>query len=337
MLQRLAEQVEYFSVLDKANNCTDPHLKMAYAAAFGFSGFASSVHRTKKPFNPILGETYELIPEDNSFFFISEQVSHHPPISAGFCENQNFTWYGDSDVKGSFMIKSLEFKALGTTHIILKKKNDHITYKRPTITINNILFGKMYVDYYGEMPFYNNTTGDIAVLNFKQRGWTGKDAYVTEGSVKDKNGNVKYILVGKWDSYLKAINPETKAETTIWNANKLGSDHEKEFSFGDFQRQLNHLPSDMLSKLCPTDSRFRTDQRAYEYGDRQLAADEKHRLEEKQRARRKEMKELGQTHEARWFQHETDPVTGEKIYKYKGGYIEARNKRAFKETLDLFT
>ena len=39
--------------------------------------------------------------------------------------------------------------------------------------------------------------------------------------------------------------------------------------------------------LAPTDSRFRPDQRALEEGNFKLAASEKHRLEEKQRAARK--------------------------------------------------
>lgn len=51
---------------------------------------------------------------------------------------------------------------------------------------------------------------------------------------------------------------------------------------------LNNLTQDMLPKLPPTDSRLRTDQRAYEYGDVDLAASEKNRLEEAQRTRRKE-------------------------------------------------
>ena len=42
----------------------------------------SSTCRTKKPFNPILGETYESVGED--YRFVAEQVSHYPPISA-FC------------------------------------------------------------------------------------------------------------------------------------------------------------------------------------------------------------------------------------------------------------
>lgn len=37
----------------------------------------------------------------------------------------------------------------------------------------------------------------------------------------------------------------------------------------------------MVKHLPPTDVRFRTDLRAYEYGDIEMAANEKHRLEEK--------------------------------------------------------
>ena len=41
-----------------------------------------------KPFNPLLGETYELF-LPGKYKFIAEQVSHHPPVSA-------FQLFGDS-------------------------------------------------------------------------------------------------------------------------------------------------------------------------------------------------------------------------------------------------
>lgn len=45
-------------------------------AAFAVSSYASFANRAKyKPFNPILGETYECIREDRGFKYISEQVS----------------------------------------------------------------------------------------------------------------------------------------------------------------------------------------------------------------------------------------------------------------------
>lgn len=58
---------------------------------------ANSVQTTKKPFNPVLGETFEYIDRDFGTKVILEQVSHHPPISAFYCDNEEFTiegWFG---------------------------------------------------------------------------------------------------------------------------------------------------------------------------------------------------------------------------------------------------
>ena len=337
MLQRLAEQMEYSKLLDKADECSDSCLRLAYCAAFGLSAFASSKHRVKKPFNPILGETFEYLPVDGSFKFVSEQVSHHPPISAGFAQNDHFEWVGDTDVKASFWGKSMEFKALGTAYIKLLKHKDVITYKRPTISIQNIIIGTMYVDYYGEMPYVNHTTGDTASITLKQQSWTGKNACEVVGEIKDKTGKVKYDFSGRWDTSLKVVNRDTKQETVIWTALPKGENYEQQYRFGDFTKQLNYLYEELLYCLCPTDSRLRPDQRALEYGDRQIAVSEKHRLEEKQRARRREMAAKQETHKAKWFTEVTDQITGERTYKYKGGYFEARKSGQFHDVIDIFT
>jgi len=45
-------------------------------AAFCVSGYASTYTRAgQKPFNPVLGETYECIREDKGWKFIAEQAS----------------------------------------------------------------------------------------------------------------------------------------------------------------------------------------------------------------------------------------------------------------------
>lgn len=45
-------------------------------AAFAVSGYSSTYYRAgSKPFNPVLGESYECIREDKGFCFFSEQVS----------------------------------------------------------------------------------------------------------------------------------------------------------------------------------------------------------------------------------------------------------------------
>lgn len=60
MLQRLSEDLEYYELLDKAAKCQNSVEQMCYVAAFTVSSYSTTVHRTGKPFNPLLGETFEL-------------------------------------------------------------------------------------------------------------------------------------------------------------------------------------------------------------------------------------------------------------------------------------
>lgn len=74
-LQRLCEELEYSSLLDEASTLSDPFDRMVRVACFAVSSYATSIHRAgKKPFNPILGETYECTRKDRNFKFIAEQV-----------------------------------------------------------------------------------------------------------------------------------------------------------------------------------------------------------------------------------------------------------------------
>lgn len=78
-LQRFTENVLYSYLLDRADECTDPIMRMQvwlstlqnfewisfsnfqYVAAFAVSSIASNIDRLSKPFNPLLGETYEFV------------------------------------------------------------------------------------------------------------------------------------------------------------------------------------------------------------------------------------------------------------------------------------
>ena len=60
MLQRITEDFEYYKILDKAAAAETTEEQVALVAAFSVSSYASTLIRTTKPFNPLLGETYEL-------------------------------------------------------------------------------------------------------------------------------------------------------------------------------------------------------------------------------------------------------------------------------------
>ena len=72
--------MEYTDILDAAVMQKDSLTRLAYVAIWSATTLTSLERTSTKPFNPLLGETFELVTP--SFKFIAEQVSHHPPVSA---------------------------------------------------------------------------------------------------------------------------------------------------------------------------------------------------------------------------------------------------------------
>ena len=75
LLQRLAGDFEYSHLLDEAAACTDPCRQLLYVAAFSVSGYATTHARTLKPFNPLLGETFEYDRSDDKGWKVSKPVT----------------------------------------------------------------------------------------------------------------------------------------------------------------------------------------------------------------------------------------------------------------------
>jgi len=69
----------------------DPFLRMKAIVRWYLSGFYKKPKGLKKPYNPVLGETFRCMwthPNGSKSFYIAEQVSHHPPVSAFYVSNK---------------------------------------------------------------------------------------------------------------------------------------------------------------------------------------------------------------------------------------------------------
>jgi len=101
---------------------------------------------TTKPFNPLLGETYELVNEDIEC--ISEQVSHHPPVAANFIRGKkaNFVVWDNQKTHTKFTGKSLDFTQQLKTYVELKDHGEKYEVTPPTISCHNLIIGTPYVD-----------------------------------------------------------------------------------------------------------------------------------------------------------------------------------------------
>lgn len=339
LLQRSAEDMEYVDLLDLGAQTPDEGLRMAYVAAFAASSYSSTINRVAKPFNPLLGETYEYARPDKGFRMMAEQVSHHPPIGALMAESRHWDFYGESNVESKFYGRSFDIKPLGLWYLNMRPdkgngpEEELYSFRKITSSVVGIMIGSPVVDNYGPMTIQNHTTGVVANIDFKARGWRGSSAYKLEGDVKDAKGEVLYHIVGRWNDRIFAVNVKTKKKTELWRVHERGP---APFNLTPFAITLNALPERLRPWLAPTDTRLRPDQRAMEEGRYDDASDEKSRVEDKQRAARRMREEKGEKWEARWFRLQKHPVTGKPYYKPINEYWGQRANKELADKGDIF-
>ncbi|KAF2480849.1 Oxysterol-binding protein-domain-containing protein [Neohortaea acidophila] len=344
LLYRVVEDMEYTDLLDIAADRQDSTERLVYVAGFAASEYASTIGRVAKPFNPLLGETYEYCRPDLGYRFFIEQVSHHPPVGAAYAESPKWDYYGESAVKSKFYGKSFEFNPLGTWFLNLRTPDggsELYTWKKVTSSVVGIITGNPTVDNYGPMEVKNWTTGDVCYLDFKAKGWKANSAGQVTGKIVDAAGRTCWSVGGRWNDKIYArLTPGYEADVgaasdagnknpaiLVWEAHPRPTGIP--FNITPFVVTLNDLPDRLRPVLPPTDSRLRPDQRAMEEGEYDFAAVEKTRVEEGQRARRRMREERGEEFEPRWFRKEArHPVTGEPYWLFNHQYWKVRDEVA---------
>ncbi|XP_038151420.1 oxysterol-binding protein 2 isoform X2 [Cyprinodon tularosa] len=363
MLQRLTEDLEYHELLDKAARCESSLEQMCLVAAFSVSSYSTTVHRTAKPFNPLLGETYELDRlEEFGYRSLCEQVSHHPPAAAHHViSKRGWTLWQEITIASKFRGKYLSIMPLGAIHLQFHSSGNHYVWRKVTSTVHNIIVGKLWIDQSGDIEVINNRTKETCQLKFSPYSYFSRDVpRKVTGVVADSGGRAHYILSGTWDDKMESAKivqssrggsgSEGKQKTVyqtlspklLWKKYPLPENAENMYHFSALALTLNE-PEDGVAL---TDSRLRPDQRLMEEGRWDEANSEKQRLEEKQRAarRRREAEATDALDEGRdyegyqplWFHQRRDSVTGETNFVYKGGYWESKEKEDWSMCPDIF-
>ncbi|KAF5750936.1 oxysterol-binding protein-related protein 3A [Tripterygium wilfordii] len=330
MLQKMAEIMEYSHLLDLADKCEDPYMRLVYSSSWAISIYYA-LQRTWKPFNPILGETYEMV-NHGGVAFLAEQVSHHPPIGAAHAENDHFTYDLTSKVRTKFLGNSVEIYPLGRTRVTLKRDGVVLDLVPPPTKVSNLIFGRTWIDSPGEMIMTNLTTGDKVVLYFQPCGWFGAGRYEVDGYVYNAAEEPKILITGKWNESLHYQNCDTEGEPLpgtelkeVWRV--ADAPKNDKFQYTHFAHKINSFET-APKGLLASDSRLRPDRYALEKGDLSKAGSEKSRLEEQQRVEKRKREANGDKFTPKWFE-----VTGEihptpwgdlEVCEYNGKYNEHR-------------
>uniref|UniRef100_A0A8D3DV23 Oxysterol binding protein-like 7 n=1 Tax=Scophthalmus maximus TaxID=52904 RepID=A0A8D3DV23_SCOMX len=321
LLQRLCEELEYSELLDTANNTADPYQRMVYIAAFAISGYSAATFRNRyKPFNPVLGETYECVREDRGFRFISEQVHSN---------NNLFRW------KNKFWGKSLEILPTGMVNVTLPRYGDHYEWNKVVTCINNVLSQQRYLEHYGEVTIQNlrSNVCTCKITFVKSRYW-GSDTNKNEvqGAVLDQSGSVIHRFGGLWHEGIFCDTLPTPK--CVWKPNPQPKDHLLFYGFSTFALELNELSARLRPLLPPTDSRLRPDQRMLEEGDVEESDRQKDAIEGFQRERRNQLAKRGEQHVPRFFEKAKDSC-GRDVWLTNGTYWKIRESPGFAKTENI--
>ena len=316
-LQKPVETFEFHHLLDRAAKSDDPDLRLALVAAFACAAYAG-VERTFKPFNPILGETFQLAHAEGAFHLLAEQVSHHPPISVTHAKGDGWSYQLTSKPKTKFLGNSVEVYPVGRTRLHLSSHSETYYILPPTTKAHNILIGSTWVDTYGtlEARLVGGDPKRRCTLNLAECGWFGADRYVVKGNVFEADGTCKLAIDGKWNFGLDAYacDPATGAKdghpTPLYRCSPMpGDDLRGKYNFTRYARSLNEMPDASAahqSPLLATDARIRPDRWHLDAGNDKAASDAKAFLETQQRAEAATRKEKGTTWAPRHFAVITD-------------------------------
>ncbi|KAI0206089.1 Oxysterol-binding protein-domain-containing protein [Astrocystis sublimbata] len=350
MLQRVAEQLEYAQLLDQAAQQKFPRDRLLFVTAFAISSF--SINRAKeramrKPFNPLLGETFELLRTDGEvpggFRLLVEKVTHRPVRLAMQADAENWSLAQSPAPGQKFWGKSAEITTDGRVRLVLRLSDgsDEVySWTIGTMFLRNVVVGEKYVEPVGTMTVSNESTGAKANVEFKTKGMFGGrcedvqvDTFAPDGAA------IGVGLTGTWTKSLQVVEGGKSTGQDIWKAGQLVPNATNTYGMTTFAASLNEITDVERDRLPPTDTRLRQDQRLAEQGKLDDAETWKVKLEEGQRGRRRELEEKEEEHKPKWFYKVADTPEGEELWRFRGGkdsYWEERGKGEWKGVEKIF-
>ena len=272
---------------------------MKYLLAFAVSGIHQGpmICRSRAPFNPILGETYQAVNENDGSKLFLEQTEHHPPTFnySVVGPNNHFQYNGFGTIDAHLnTINMIKGERLGKN--ILKFDDGSLfTFSTLKTRINGIIMGDRIYNYYGDLVIkdYRNKVECVMTLSDEvQQGMLSKILYGKDNPQYDES-----IAV------IKQVNPKTKEKEikakgyASWLGQVIFGD-KTYWSIFDPEQKWTQNGIDFI---FPSDSSKREDLIALAKGDFDDAQNKKEKLEQLQRedqkkrddyAKKKE-KELG--------------------------------------------
>ncbi|GAA5954637.1 hypothetical protein JCM21900_006088 [Sporobolomyces salmonicolor] len=250
----------------------------------------------KKPYNPVLGEFFRCrydYPDGTVAYYVAEQVSHHPPISA---------WYFSSPENGLDLCGELRPKSkfLGNSAATIMEGESHVRFldgeaandgeydiTMPNMYARGILFGKMVLELGDSSIVRNNQTGMTCEVEFKTKGFFSGSYNSIAGKIKGPKGDIGDIS-GHWSDVMEISRKGSKGKEVLFNAHDA---HVTQKSVAPEDQQLPNESRRLWSKVTS----------AIKAKDLDAATEAKTAIEDAQREAAREREEKGETFQPKFF------------------------------------
>jgi len=309
-LEKISDYYYHSDFISEAVKEEGPFERMKKIVKWYLSGFYKKPKGLKKPYNPILGETFRCYwehPNGSKSYYIAEQVSHHPPISANYVANRQdgFTISATILAKSKFYGNSTSAILEGLATISLLPRGEEYVMTLPYAHCKGILMGTMTMELGGKVTIECAKTGYAADLEFKLRPFLGGGEFTNAISGKIRLAKETLVtLDGHWDDCVKIKDKKTGVEQVLWEV----SDEVRASRLRRFvvprEEQSNFESEKLWSKVSE----------AIAKDDQNAATEEKLCLEEEQRAGARDRKERCYEHIPKYFEH--DDNTGGYQYRH---------------------
>ncbi|KAK3724078.1 Oxysterol-binding protein 4 [Vermiconidia calcicola] len=271
----------------------------------------------KKPLNPFLGELFLGRWEDEAGTtqLASEQVSHHPPVTAYSIWNNKHgvRLQGYNAQKASFG-RTINVRQVGHAILHIDEYDEDYLITLPGLHIEGLITGSPFVELNGS-SYIVSSTGYTAKIDYSGRGWLSgaknslSATIFPHGKEKSKS-DVLYTAEGSWTDNF-----------TIKDAKKNTVE-----SYSAKKEPKTPLKVADIKDQDPLESRraWQKVAAAIEKGDLNTTSSEKSVIEESQRALRKKEAAEGKEWERRFFSRAKSSPPFEKLVKeVPGGSLEA--------------
>ena len=235
-LEKLTDYFSHIELLTEAVRAPTPLARMLGLARWYISGFHIMPKTPKKPYNPILGETFRCMwknPRSQSSssgkegappsqsFLLAEQVSHHPPISALYACNRAEGWAMNGAIvaRSKFWGTSVGALLDGTVTLHVPAHGEEYVIGFPSALAKGFIIGPLTMEMYGKVHIRCAQSGLTATLEFKTKPTFGGEFNRVGGGIhEDATGRALYTFSGRYDRevfYHEGAH-ETAAPHSLW-------------------------------------------------------------------------------------------------------------------------